>query len=197
MTERTAPAGDTPRRIEIASVDALWTWLESNHRQSESVWLVTFKKHTGTRYVSTGAVLDALIAYGWVDGRRMKLDADRTMQLISPRRTQTWAQSYKDRAARLIDAKRMHAEGLAAIARSKQLGLWDDMADVDALMVPDDLASALAQLPAAERFFLETAPSYRRNVLRWIKIAKRTETRSRRIAQVVETSRRAERIPQM
>ncbi|MEM9028030.1 MAG: YdeI/OmpD-associated family protein [Pseudomonadota bacterium] len=158
---------------------------------------MTFKKHTGNRYVSTGAVLDALIAYGWVDGRRMKLDADRTMQLISPRLTQTWAQSYKDRAARLIDAKRMHAAGLAAIARSKQLGLWDHMADVDALMMPDDLASALAELPAAERFFLEAAPSYRRNVLRWIKIAKRTETRSRRIAQIVETSRRAERIPQM
>lgn len=28
-------------------------------------------------------------------------DADRTMQLISPRRTQSWAKSYKDRAAAL------------------------------------------------------------------------------------------------
>lgn len=184
-------------RVEVSSEAALWAWLEQNHQQSESVWLVTFKKHTGAKYVSTSAVLDALIAYGWIDGRRMKLDADRTMQLISPRRQQAWAQTYKDRADRLIADGRMQAAGLAAIARSKEFGLWDDMADVDALIVPADLVEALKKVPVGERFFAHAAPSYRRNVLSWIKTAKRADTRSKRIAKVVDASCRAEKLPQM
>jgi hypothetical protein len=35
------------------------------------------------KYTTRGQVLDALIAYGWIDGRSLKLDDDRTMQLLS------------------------------------------------------------------------------------------------------------------
>lgn len=185
------------QRVEIASLDALHAWLASHHGQEASIWLVTYKKHAGAKYLSTSQVLDALIAYGWIDGRRMKLDNVRTMQLISPRKTEAWAQTYKDRAARLIEAGVMQPAGLAAIERSKNLGLWDAMADVDGLIVPDDLAASLADVSAAETFFMSTAPSYKRNVLRWIKIAKRPETRAKRIAQVVSLSSRSEKAPQM
>lgn len=191
MSARGAP------RVEVDSAAALERWLAENHARAGSVWLVTWRKHTGARYLSTGQVLDALIAWGWVDGRRMKLDADRTMQLIAPRAEETWAQTYKDRAARLIAEGRMRPAGLAAMERSKRLGLWDAMADVDALIVPDDLAAALAASPSAERFFSAAAPSYRRNVLRWIAQAKRPETRARRLAEVVARSAAREKIQQM
>ncbi len=102
-------ATDRFAQVEIASAGALWHWLERNHRQGESVWLVTFRKHLADRFVAGGEVLDARVSYGWIDGIRRKLDADRTMQLVSPRRTQRWAASYKARAARLIAAVVDHA----------------------------------------------------------------------------------------
>jgi uncharacterized protein YdeI (YjbR/CyaY-like superfamily) len=65
---------------------------------------------------------------------------------------------------------------------------------VDALEIPADLGTALDGRPTARRWFEAAAPSYRRNVLRWIAKAQRPETRAARIAQVAETAARAERI---
>lgn len=184
-------------QVEVASAAELRAWLEANHTQAESIWLVTYKKHVAGKYVSTAQILDEVLCFGWVDGIRRKLDDDRTMQLISPRKVQHWAESYKQRAARLEQAGRMHPAGLAAIEESKRLGLWDYMADVDALAVPDDLHAALAAQPPALENFEAAAPSYRRNVLRWIKLAKAPATRAKRIKQAAETSARGEKISQM
>lgn len=181
-------------RVEVTSSDALWRWLESNHGRAESVWLVTHKAADRSRYVSREEVLDALIAYGWVDGRRMKLDEQRTMQLISPRRQQAWARTYQERAARLESEGRMRAPGQAAIERAKSSGAWDSMAAVDELVMPRDLEEALRDRHAAV-WWGAAAPSYRRNVLRWIETARRPETRARRVLVVADHAARGERVP--
>jgi uncharacterized protein YdeI (YjbR/CyaY-like superfamily) len=195
--ERGVIKTDHFKQIEVSSAAELRAWLEANHQQEASIWLVTYKKHTGQRYVSTAQILDEVLCFGWIDGIRRKLDEDRTMQLLSPRRTQHWAKSYKERAARLIGEGRMHPAGLAAITESQRKGLWDVMEDVDALVVPDDLAAALAAHPPAAELFPGFAPSYRRNVLRWIKQAKGSETRAKRITQTAQLSARSEKVPQM
>ncbi len=184
-------------QVEVSSAAELRAWLEANHRQEASIWLVTYKKHTGQRYVSTAQILDEVLCFGWIDGIRRKLDEERTMQLLSPRRTRHWAKSYQERAARLIDEGRMHPAGLAAIAESQRNGLWDAMDDVDALVLPDDLAAALAAHPPADELFPGFAPSYRRNVLRWIKQAKGPGTRAKRITQTAQVTARSEKVPQM
>ncbi len=184
-------------KVEISSAADLEDWLCDHHGQAESVWLVTWKKTHPDRFVSTGEILDALVAFGWIDGIRRKLDDDRTMQLISPRKVQHWAKSYKDRAARLIEEGRMQPSGLASIEDGKVSGLWSFMDDVDALIVPDDLADAFAASAPAAANFDASAPSYRRNVLRWIKLAKTPATRAKRIAQAADFAMRDQKIPQM
>ncbi|MCI5082728.1 MAG: hypothetical protein MRY78_13610, partial [Saprospiraceae bacterium] len=129
-------------QVEISSVEELHQWLEQHHTQQESVWLVTFKKQVPEKYVSVSEVLDELLCYGWIDGIRRKLDTDRTMQLIAPRKAQHWAKTYKDRAARLEKEGRMQDAGRKAIALSKKNGLWNFMDDVDALIKPADLVEA-------------------------------------------------------
>jgi uncharacterized protein YdeI (YjbR/CyaY-like superfamily) len=184
-------------KVEIRSAADLHAWLLKHHAQADSIWLVTWKKKPGAPFISVSEVLDELIAFGWIDGLRRKLDDDRTMQLISPRKQQAWAKTYKDRAARLETEGRMHAAGRAAIDAAKSAGRWDETASVDSLIVPDDLAAALRAQPVAAAFFKTSAPSYRRNVLRWLHAAKRAETRLARIAKIVETSADARKIPQL
>lgn len=182
--------------VEIQDAAALWTWLAAHHAQPESVLLITWKAAHRTRFVSRDAVLDALIAYGWIDGRRYQVDADRTAQLISPRKTGRWAQSYKDRAARLMAEGAMMPPGLAAIDAAKASGAWGDakMAQVDRLAVPDDLDAALGPHRTGwDRF----APSYRRNVLRWLALAKTAPTRTKRIDTIVAATAAGRKIPQM
>lgn len=183
--------------VEITDLSQLRAWLVAHHGQESSVWLVRYKATCPEWFVDRLDVLDELICFGWIDGLARKLEGDRTMQLISPRRQQVWTQSYKDRAARLIVERRMAPPGLAAIARSKALGLWDASAAIDALDMPADLVAALASDPTAEAYFIQAAPSYRRNVLRWIHGAKKHETRRGRIEKLVLSSGRREKLLQM
>lgn len=185
------------KKVEVTSVAQLHAWLAANHTQNESIWLVTYKKHSGDTYISKSEVLDEILCFGWIDGIARKLDENRTMQLLSPRRTQDWAKSYKLRAARLEQEGRMHPARLQAIAESKRLGLWDIMADVDALITPDDLVEALKDQPPATENFDRFATSSRRNILRWIKRAKTPETRAKRIEQTAVLAARNEKVPQM
>lgn len=185
---------DNFQKVVVTSQSELRNWLEQNHQQEESVWLVTFLKAVPEKYLSTAEVLDELICFGWIDGIRRKLDERRTMQLISPRRVQHWAKSYKDRAAKLIAEGKMHAAGLRSIEQSKKVGLWDFMEDVDRMEVPQDLQDELDKVPGASDFFHHINDSSKLFVLRWLKFAKTEKTRLARIQQLAELSGRGEKL---
>lgn len=182
-------------KVEVSSSKDLRRWLARNHKQSDSVWLVTYKASEGVKYLSREDVLDELLCYGWIDGVRRKLDDTRTMQLISPRKTQHWAKSYKDRASQLIAAGRMAEPGLQSIKAAKQSGLWTFMDDVDALICPPDLLEAFKEWPAAAENFDAFPPSAQRFTLRWIKLAKTEATRAKRISTTAELAARGEFVP--
>jgi uncharacterized protein YdeI (YjbR/CyaY-like superfamily) len=55
-----------------------------------------------------------------------------------------------------------------------------------ALAIPDDLAAALADNPAAKAAFAAFPPGGRREYVEWVVQAKRPETRAKRIAQAAE-----------
>ena len=82
MTKPQVSASKNLTQIVISSENELWEWLDENHSSEQSFLLVTWKKTNTKKYISRDAVLDALLAYGWIDGRRYALDKDRTMQLI-------------------------------------------------------------------------------------------------------------------
>jgi uncharacterized protein YdeI (YjbR/CyaY-like superfamily) len=186
---------DSAKEFEAASVQALHDWLTRHHEQTESVWLVTFKKSSGSKYISTSEVLDELVSFGWTDGIRAQVDDQRTKQLISPRRTKPWAKSYKDRAERLIEQGRMHPAGQAAVDLAKETGAWDQLNDVDALIVPPDLLAGLMSQSAAWANFEAFPPSTRRNILRWIASAKTEGTRLKRIERICVDAEKDVRTP--
>lgn len=190
----TADGTDRFTWVEVASAAELDAWFEVHHAQDEAIWLVTWKKAVPDRYVSTEQVLDALIAYGWCDGIRRRIDDERTRQLVSRRRTQPWAKSYKDRVERLTAEGRMSPAGLAAVQTAKATGMWHAMDEVDALVVPDDLAAALDARPPAAEQFAGFPPSTRRNILRWIENARTPPTRAKRVQLTATEAERGVRV---
>lgn len=181
-------------QVEVASASELHAWLDAHHQQSEAVWLVTFKKVVPHKYVSMDRVLDELVASGWIDGIRRAVDDERTMQLISPRRTQPWAKTYKVRAERLIEEGRMQPAGLASVRDAQNSGAWESMAEVDALVVPADLRQALERAEPAWTEFQNFPPSVTRNILRWIATAKTEPTRAKRIRLTVTEAHAGRRV---
>ena len=182
-------------KVIIKSSKELRDWLNNNYTQKDAIWLVTYKKSDKDKYVSREEVLDELICFGWIDGIRRKLDSERTMQLISPRRIQHWAKSYKERAKKLIAEGKMHQSGLDSIRQGKESGLWNFMDDVDNLIIPNDLKIALNKLEGAYDFFDNINDSSKRFVLRWIKLAKTEKTRNDRIEKIAKLSSKGEKLP--
>jgi uncharacterized protein YdeI (YjbR/CyaY-like superfamily) len=108
------------------------------------------------------------------------------MLRFTPRkRGSVWARTNKARVERLVEAGLMAPAGLRVVEAAKADGSWEALADADALLVPDDLAAALAADDAASRGFAGLAVSAKKQVLYWISSAKRPATRARRIASVV------------
>ncbi len=181
-------------QVEITHKDQLREWLLKHHGQEESVWLVTFKKEVPDKYVSVAEVLDELLCFGWIDGIRRKLDEEKTMQLISPRRVQHWTKTYKDRYAKLEKLGLVHDSGKQSVAISKETGLWNFMDDVDALIKPQDFLDCLIKHPPALENFDAINTSSKRFMLRYIKIAKTAETRSKRILEITLLAQKGEKL---
>lgn len=188
---RTMPSSrlaDIPR---VEPVDrAGWrAWLTENHATSGSVWLVSWKAGRGQPRLAYGEAVEEALCFGWIDSLPRKLDEDRTMLLMSPRKkSSAWSALNKDRALRMIATGQMTEAGQRVIDAARESGLWDKLETVDQLVIPPDLEAALSANPTALANFQAFPRSTRRGILEWILQAKRPETR---VARVDETARLA------
>lgn len=161
----------------------LRAWLEANHATSEPVRLAIGKKGNRVTGLTYDDAVEEGLCYGWIDGTTHRLDDDRYTVLFARRRPGgTWARSNKARVERLAAAGLMRPEGIAAVEAARADGSWGLLDDVDALVVPDDLAAALASVAGAADGFDGLSASSRKMTLYWIASAKRPETRAKRIA---------------
>lgn len=178
-------ADDHPK-IEVASRAELRAWLERHHTRTSTIWLVTWKKSAGARHVPYSDVVDEALCFSWIDSLPRKLDANRTMVRLSPRKPgSAWSAVNKAKIERLQAEGRMRAAGLAAIDRAKADGSWSRLDSIATLAPPQDLAEALAANLGAKLNFDAFPPSARRAILEWITQAKTPETRSRRVVETV------------
>ena len=162
-------------------------WLQDNHGASSGVWLVVWKKHTGRPVLTYADTVDEALAYGWVDSRPNRLDEDRAMRWLCPRNpTSPWSRINKARIARLTDERRLQPAGLTLVQAAKANGAWTVYDEIEDLVVPDDLAAALESRPLAKANFARFSASAKKNILWWIKSARTTPTRHRRIATTVD-----------
>jgi len=185
---------DKPR-VELASRAEWRAWLAANHRSSTGVWLLTWKRRTGRLTVSYEGAVEEALCFGWIDGRLHPFDDDRSLQYYAPRKPRsTWARSNKERVARLEAAGLMTEAGRAAVATARANGSWESLDVIDALIVPDDLAAALAASPGARDSFDASSASVRRMALAWVYQAKRPATRAARVEQVAAIAARGEPI---
>jgi uncharacterized protein YdeI (YjbR/CyaY-like superfamily) len=162
-------------------------WLAEHHATSAGVWLVYDKQASRADRLRYADAVEEALCFGWIDSTTHPVDDARYAQLYTPRKPRSaWSKLNKERVARLIEQGLMAPAGIAAVETAKVNGAWSALDAVEGLVVPPDLAAALAAAPAAERHFAAFPPSLRQGYLNWIVTAKRPETRERRIQELVE-----------
>jgi len=165
------------------------TWLEANHDRAEGVWLISYRKAARKPAVTYDESVEEALCFGWVDSRPGKLDDGRTMLYFSPRKAGSGrAATNKARVERLLAAGRMAPAGLAKIEAARADGSWTLLDTASRLEVPADLAEAMKAHAGARANFDAFPKSARRAILEWVALARRPETRARRVE---ETARLA------
>jgi uncharacterized protein YdeI (YjbR/CyaY-like superfamily) len=186
--EPTKPAGASLPLLAVVDRTELRAWLENNHGSSPGVNLAIGKKGGRVTALTYDDAVEEALCFGWIDSTARRLDDDRYTVLYTPRkRGGTWARTNKARVERLITEGRMTPAGIAVIEAAKADGSWSVLEDAENLVVPDDLATALAQASARERFDALPA-SARQMALYRISTAKRDATRAERVSATVSAA---------
>lgn len=172
-------------RVEVKTRQQFRNWLSENYARTTGVWLITYKK-ASEYYLAYQEIVQECLCFGWIDSLPRKLDAARTMLYISPRKQgSNWSKVNKDYVATLEAEGLMHPAGLAKIERAKQDGSWTWLDDVEALILPNDLRSAFEENAIALSNWEKFPRSAKRGILEWIKNAKKSATRAKRITDTV------------
>jgi uncharacterized protein YdeI (YjbR/CyaY-like superfamily) len=171
-------------------------WLEREHGSAPGVWLAIARKGGGAESVSYAEALDVALCYGWIDGRKDRLDDHTWLQRFTPRRARSrWSKRNRGRAEELIERGEMAPAGLREIERARADGRWEAAYDSHSTAtVPPDLAAALEDDHAARDFFATLDSNNRYAILYRIQEARRPETRARRIAKYVAMLSAGEKI---
>jgi uncharacterized protein YdeI (YjbR/CyaY-like superfamily) len=180
--------------LEVANRDELRAWLAENSMKSPGVRLAIGKKGNTITELSYDDAVEEGLCFGWIDSVAGRLDEARFTTRFTPRKPGgTWARTNKVRIERLIAEGLMTPAGMAVIEAAKADGSWTLLDDVEDLIVPDDLAAALAENPAANQYWrTQAGASVRKIALYRIASAKRPETRAKRIAETVAEAARGE-----
>lgn len=181
-------------RVHAETREEWRAWLREHHAESTGAWLVSWRSPTGRpRVPYDEAVLEAL-AVGWIDGQAKTIDEERAMQWYAPRRpSSAWSAVNKERVQRVEAEGIMQPAGRAAIELSKSNGMWSVLEEADQLIEPPELTALLDADPAARTNWNAFPPSVRKWALSSIAVAKRPETRERRIAQTARQAAANER----
>jgi uncharacterized protein YdeI (YjbR/CyaY-like superfamily) len=162
-------------------------WLEKNHRKKQSIWLIFYKKSAKAPTLTWSEAVDEALCFGWIDGTKKSIDEERSIQYFSRRKPKSvWSKINKGKVQRLIDEEKMTKAGFESIETAKQNGSWEILNDVEELKIPKDLAKAFRQHKGSKTFFLSLSKSVKKMILQWLIMAKRPETREKRIKEIAE-----------
>lgn len=167
--------------LEITSRRQWRAWLTQHHTSSPGVWLVFYKAHTGRKSIRYEDAVREALCFGWIDSLVRRLDDDRYAFKVTPRRpTSKWSAINRKRWAELNAAGLLTSAGLAAAPTNNTYAPKPVIP-----MLPGYIAKALKTNARAWKFFQKLAPTYRRNFVVWIHMAKQPETRARRIRESI------------
>ena len=163
-------------------------WLRHNHDKVPGIWLIYYKKHTEQPRVQYNEAVEEALCFGWIDSIVKRIDEDTYMQKFTPRKPLSkWSPSNKKRVEKLIKSGKMRAPGIKAVNIAKENGKWDEPY---ISQIVYELSPEFIELIKANRFAFENfdrlSPSQKKQYSNWVMSAKKPETRTKRLKEMIQ-----------
>ena len=171
------------------------TWLQANHETAPELLVGFWKKSSGKPSIDWPQARDQALCFGWIDGVRRSLGEEAYTIRFTPRRKGSiWSKVNVERFAALKAEGLMTAAGERAYEENKgKSGLYAYERELASLSPEDEVQFRKNEKAWAD--WEKRPPGYRKVVLHWVTSAKRPETRAKRLAILIESSSRGEKIP--
>lgn len=171
-------------------------WLGNNHATASDLWVGYYKKRTGRPSITWSQSVDAALCYGWIDGVRKSIDAQSYKIRFTPRNPKSvWSAVNVNKVKKLTKLGKMKPAGLALYnIRKDEEGYTSDSRRMS---LDPKFEEELKASETAWAFFSGLAPSYKRDSIWWVMSAKREETRLKRFAILLASSKDGKKIPML
>ena len=186
------------RQVTPRSQQAWRRWLAANHATVPEVWVVLYKKHArrpGRPTLTYPQAVEQAICFGWIDGLKRRIDDERYTHRFTPRKPDShWSESNRERLVGMRSQGLVAPAGEAAVEASIRSGAWDKPARAEQVEAPAEFLVAIdADVDARAGWATLTRAQQRRYEV-WVGMARRDETRARRLAESLDLLRRGEKL---
>jgi len=170
-------------------------WLMENHASANEVGVVFHRKASGKPSMTWSDAVDQALCFGWIDSIARRLDETSRVQRFTPRKPKSnWSAVNIKKVAELKAKGLMMPAGLAAFARREDARSAIYSYENRHLAALDPEREAMFRANArAWDFFSKQPPSYRQTAIYRVMNAKREETRTSRLARLIEESAQGRR----
>ncbi len=171
-------------------------WLSAHHETATEIGVVLHKKASGKPTMTWSDAVDQALCFGWIDSVARRIDETSRVQRFTPRKPKSnWSAVNIKKVEELTARGLMAPAGLAAFARREDArsGVYSyenrHLAALDAKR-----ESKFRARKKAWEYFAKQPPSYRQTAIYRVMNAKRDETRSKRLARLIEASAAGRRL---
>lgn len=185
MATASEGASDDRPAVFFADAEEFRAWLEEHHETATELWMGLYRKGDPDRGITWDEAVPVALCYGWIDSVSQRIDERARRQRWTPRKPRSiWSDVNIAHVERLTAEGLMRPAGIAAFERrtTDRSGVYSHERRNE---LTGDQAAALAAVPAAQAFWDEATPSYRRAVTNWVQSAQREKTRDDRLATLV------------
>ena len=174
--------------LEVKNRAAWRSWLKKNGAIEKEVWLVYYKKASGKARISHDEAVEDALCFGWIDGKRKRVDDERFLQRFTPRKPGSrWSAINIERAKRLIADNKMTSNGAAAFHPERKI-------KAHPTDLPDPLRKEFQRHTNGWKTFQDFPSYYQRMSIAWVATAKRKDTQSKRLQELIKSSSENRRI---
>ncbi len=180
----------TARPTFFATPEAFHDWLAAHHDRADDILVGFYKTKSGRPSMTWPQSVEVALCFGWIDGKRKGIDAERYSIRFTPRRARAiWSTINIRKAEELIAAGRMTDAGRRAFeVRDETRSRIYAYEQVQAATLSARDARALRANRAAWTWFSSQPRWYQRNAAYWISAAKKQDTHDRRLAMLIADS---------
>jgi uncharacterized protein YdeI (YjbR/CyaY-like superfamily) len=165
-------------------------WLEKNHRTERELLVGYYKKSAGKPSLTWPESVAEALCFGWIDGIRRSVDAQRYTIRFTPRRPRsTWSAINIRLMKELEAAGKMTDAGRAAfVQRVPEKSRVYTYEQRNEIRLAPALVKRFKKHRSAWTFFTTQAPSYQKKAVAWVMNAKADVTRESRFARLLASA---------